>query len=151
MKRQLGATGIAFLLMLQSGCSTSEMLPFASAKKEADDPLAHLPEEATDSYKTARKSLNQGEETLLKFARWREEMGDHTEAKSQYTNILAENPECVDARLGIARVEYATGRVAEAVEILQATTQRHPSHAQTWAELGRIQSDREEWGLPFKV
>lgn len=145
MKRELGAAGLALLLFVQTGCSTSEMLPFASAKKDADDPLANLTAEATDSYKSARKSLGQGEETLLKFARWREEMGDHAEAKAQYTNILADNDDCVDARLGIARVEYATGRVAEAVAILEATTRKYPEHAQTWAELGTIQSDREEW------
>lgn len=145
MKRELGAAGLALLLFVQTGCSTSEMLPFASAKKDADDPLASLTAEATDSYKSARKSLGQGEETLLKFARWREEMGDHAEAKAQYTNILADNDDCVEARLGIARVEYATGRVAEAVAILEATTRKYPEHAPTWAELGTIQSDREEW------
>ena len=146
--RGLFMTGVYLGLTLLVGCSSapSKFMSFAFRKPDANDPLANLPTEPSDSYKAARRRLDDGEETLLKFAHWREDMGDHVGAKEQYTNILAENPECVEARIGMARVEFATGRVTEAVEILQATARMYPDNAQTWVELGQIQSDRQEWG-----
>lgn len=136
-------------LLVSCGCSSvsNRFQSLVSRAPDRNDPLAQVIEqESSKTYKTAKKELNRSEETLLKFARWREDMGDHAEAKSQYADILADNADCVEARLGIARVEFTTGRVAEAIEILQATARKYPERADTWAELGRIQVTRQEWG-----
>ena len=148
MKNGLWLTALIVSLSLQAGCSSvsSKLKSLAFSKPDPSDPLAYLPDEADDSYKTAKRKLDNGEDTLLKFAKWREDLGDYAEARQQYTNILAENPDCADARIGMARVEYATGRVSESVKILEVTAQKFPDRADTWAELGRIQSEREEWG-----
>lgn len=143
------ATGL--ILVLQTGCTSlptwpAKMNPFASRSKDTNDPLANLTGEVTPGYKSAKKELKKADRTLLQFARWREDMGDLAEAKQQYQNILTDNPENADARLGIARVEFATGRVAEAVDILMATARLHPDRADVWVELGRMQSEREQWG-----
>lgn len=148
MSRVVWLTPVIAMLMLQCGCSSlpQQFQSLVSRKPDADDPLDSIADaEVTKSYKSAKRELDHSETTLLKFARWREDMGDHAEARTQYRNILADNKDCVDARLGIARVEFATGRVAEAVDILNATARKFPKRAETWAELGRIQSERQEW------
>ncbi|MEQ9407866.1 MAG: tetratricopeptide repeat protein [Fuerstiella sp.] len=147
MKRVLWVTTLGFCLHLQAGCSMpSSVRSLVSGPERKDDPLASLTGDVSPSYKSAKKELKTADKTVLKFARWREELGDHAEAKDQYLTILSDNPDCVEARLGVARVEFATGRVTEAVNILKATTRKYPDRADAWMELGRIQSDRQEWG-----
>lgn len=149
MSRVYWLTIVTLSVLMQVGCSSapSKLKAFVFRKPDTDDPLASVTrDDMTASHKSAKKELKKPESMLLEFARWREELGDHAAAKQQYISILADNPDCVEARLGIARVEFATGRVSEAVDILAATTRKFPKHAATWAELGKIQSDRKEWG-----
>ncbi|MEO1979809.1 MAG: tetratricopeptide repeat protein [Fuerstiella sp.] len=109
------------------------------------DPLMNESGELSSEYRVAKKQLTRADDTMLKFARWREDLGDYQEAKEHYREILTDNPESLPARLGIARIEFAIGRVTEAQEILAATARKHPDSPQVWMEMGRIHSLQEEW------
>ena len=144
----------AIVLCLFSGCSSLQTIPglksLAFRKSDPSDPLADVHSKVSDGYKVAKRELKSADTTLLKFARWREEMGDHNEALDRYREILSDNPNSVDARLGIARIEYHTGRVHEAEEILKATARKHPQNVQVWLDMGRIQSERKEFGAAIQ-
>ena len=79
MKNGLWLTALIVSLSLQAGCSSvsSKLKSLAFSKPDPSDPLAYLPDEADDSYKTAKRKLDNGEDTLLKFAKWREDLGDY--------------------------------------------------------------------------
>jgi tetratricopeptide (TPR) repeat protein len=91
------------------------------------------------------KGLQNPERTNLAFARWKEDMGQYVESKRRYHEILTANPDCLAARLGIARIERETGRFDQCREILQAAQKHHPKDATVMLELGRAYSEREEW------
>ena len=152
MTRPIWISTIAMSCLLSTGCATVQSVPgkmkalVFHSKDDVNDPLANINDGVADSFNSAQKELKTADKTMLTFARWREDMGDYPAAKEKYRNILADNPHNVDARLGIARVEYATGRVSEAIDILNATGRKYPKRAEVWSELGRIQVEREEWG-----
>ena len=132
------------------GCSSVRKIPSAmkslvSHTPEAYDPLKVENGNVSNGYKQAKKDLVAAEETLLKFARWQEDMGDHEEAKQRYRDIIADNANCIEARLGIARIEFKTGRKLEAEEILQSAVRMHPQSTQAWNEMGRVYSEQEQW------
>lgn len=140
------------LPLLLTGCSTlsSSLNPFASRNTDPDDPLANLPTKPTDGYKDAQRNLKDPEGTTLVFAGLKEENREFEQARVAYTNILAANPDCVEARNGLARVESQTGRVDQAVAILKATIRKYPDDPKAWFELGTVQAERREWPQSIK-
>ncbi|MCH2201538.1 MAG: tetratricopeptide repeat protein [Fuerstiella sp.] len=91
------------------------------------------------------KGLKNPESTNLAFARWKEDMGQYAEAKIRYQEVLTANPDCLAARLGIARIERETGRFEQCREILMAAQEKHPKDPTVMLELGRTYNEREKW------
>jgi tetratricopeptide (TPR) repeat protein len=137
---------------LSVGCASTQSLPgkmkvFVMGERiDKLDPLLNESDELSAEYCAAKKQLTRADDTMLKFARWREDLGDYQEAKEHYREILTDNADNLDARLGIARIEFMTGRVTEAQAILAATARKHPDSPEVWIETGRIHSNQEEWG-----
>ena len=92
-----------------------------------------------------RKGLKNPEDTNLAFARWKEDMGQYAESKRRYHEVLTANPNCLPARLGIARIECETGRFAQCREILTAAQKQHPYDPAVMLGLGRMYNEREQW------
>ncbi len=138
-------------LVAAAGCSSARPLKgwnrwlAASDKTEVADPLAGQKADLSDEFKTARKSLEEPDKAQLAFARWKEDMGQYPEALQRYQEILTADPDNLSARLGIARIEFAAGRSAEAQKILQAAAVRSPNSPEVWIELGRIHAKQESW------
>ncbi len=145
----------ALFLGLCVGCSTLQGIPgkmksMVSREQDLNDPLANVSVDVSSDFKAARKELKSADDTLLKYAQMREDMGNHDVALDRYRELLADNPDNVNARLGIARIEYKNGRVHEAEEILKATARRHPENQQVWVDMGKIQADRKEHGASIQ-
>ena len=138
-------------MVLSVGCASTQKLPgkmkaFVMGERvDKLDPLLNESDELSAEYREARKRLTKADDTMLKFARWREDLGDYQEAKERYREILVGNPDSLEARLGIARIEFTTGRVTEAQAILAATARKHPDSPEVWVEAGRIHSNQEQW------
>ncbi|MDG1894595.1 MAG: tetratricopeptide repeat protein, partial [Fuerstiella sp.] len=149
---KLSTLFLMFPIVVNVGCASTQALPGkmkAFVTREPVDELDPLLNESSDlsaEYRAAKKQLTQADDTMLKFARWREDLGDYREAKEHYRQLLADNPNSLEARLGIARIEFTTGRVTEAQAILTATARKHPESPEVWVEMGRIHSNQEEWG-----
>lgn len=125
------------------GCSSFKSLAFNDV--DPDDPLA-VERRISPTYKLAKRELDKSAATtVMKFARWREDLDDYEEAKRQYMDVLADDPENIEARLGVARVEFKTGHKAEAEKILAATTRKFPNATNAWVEMGRVYSSQEKW------
>ena len=126
-----------------AGCSSFKLMAFSDV--DVDDPLA-LDRKVSPTFKMAKRELDKSAATtVMKFARWREDMNDFEEARKQYMDLLADDPQNVEARLGVARVEYNTGHKLEAEKILVATTKKFPDAANAWVELGRVYSSQDKW------
>ncbi|MEP3478133.1 MAG: tetratricopeptide repeat protein [Fuerstiella sp.] len=144
------AIALSAALMVVSGCGSTSSFKnlFASnsvADQEAGDPLANVPGKVSEEFLAAKKELNAPEHTLLQFARWREDMGDQVAAMDRYREILKANDQCVAARLGIARIEQATGRTEAAQQILEATAKQHPELSDVWISMGQLHASRNNY------
>ena len=149
--RPFGILNLALgMIIACSGCATFKTIPskmkaFVMREPASEDPLV-ADTSVSKEFKTAKKELKNADATVREFAYMCESRGDFAKAKECYQDLLADNPENVHARLGIARVEFKTGRKAEAEEILRAAAQKHPNSAQVWMEMGRVQTARDQWG-----
>lgn len=144
------AIALSAALMVISGCSSTSSFKNIFAAKAtsvdgSDDPLANVPGKVSEEYLAAKKELGAPEHTLLQFARWREDMGDQVAAMDRYREILKANDQCVEARLGIARIEQATGRSEAAQQILQATAKQHPKRSDVWISMGQLHASRNDY------
>lgn len=147
------ATGNTVLLsaslLMATGCAgTSSVKNFFAAKTEpasTSDPLANVRGEVSEEFEVAQRELDAPETTMLQFARWREDMGDHVEAMNRYREILKANEKSVEARLGIARIEQATGRIEAATQILEATAKRYPDRSDVWISMGQLEASQNNY------
>ena len=156
MKRLSILTGL-LACFLSTGCGTtrswdgmSDMASRFGKRKAESDALVLDQEALSEGFRKSRggfttKGLQNPERTNLAFARWKEDMGQYVESKRRYHEILTANPDCLTARLGIARIERETGRFEQCRDILQAAQKHHPKDATVMLELGRAYSEREEW------
>lgn len=142
-----------FLLtcVVAGGCSTPRSLSDITAmfrnspETDPDDPVLSRAGELSAEFKRAQKGLDDPEGTMLRFARVKEDVGQYAEAKQRYREILKSNPKCIAARLGIARIEYDTGRVQQSERVLVDAAKRHPESRDVWIELGRLYVQEENW------
>lgn len=139
---------IALLAPALTGCSTVKRSwdTLVSARNiDVDDPLMSEEYQPRETYLNAKKELKEAPRTMLAFAGWNAENGSYVEARSAYQDILGDDPNCLEARLGIARIEFQTGRKQQAEKILQATVSKFPKSAETQLELGRLYAMQEQW------
>ena len=139
------------LASVAGGCAGKKTNPFGSlasrfSKDSPKDPLALEEGDVSKGFAAANKGLRAPEETMLKFAEWKEDTGQYAEAKQRYREILTENEGCLKARLGIARIERETGRFDQCLDILMTANQQYPQNAEVLLELGRSHTKRQEMG-----
>lgn len=153
MKR-LPISAALLLCTFAVGCSTTQSwsgLTSRFSRNRADQDALVLEEEAlSEGFQKSQgglteKGLKNPEATNLAFARWKEDMDQFAEAKRRYHEILTANPDCLPARLGIARIERETGRYTQCREILEAARRQHPENPAVALEMGRMYNDRQEW------
>ena len=138
-----------FVSVVAGGCSTSRPWAnlsdrFRPAENEKDELILDR-DELSPAFLRAKSELKNAEHTMLSWAAWREDSGQYAEARRRYQEILTDNPDCVAARLGIARVERKTGRFRQCLEILEGARARHPDDPAVPLEIGRAYAEREQW------
>lgn len=142
MTRKHWACLLLPLAALACGCSMS------GVRETLSKPLAALqPSERrlSPEFREAQKLFKDPERTLLSYARMKEDNEEYGEARERYRELTVAYPESVDARLGLARIEMATGRIEEAEQILQELAKQHPENVSIFMETGRMYANREEW------
>lgn len=91
------------------------------------------------------KKITDSATLKLKYAQWMEETGNQAEAKLNYAEVLKKDDKNVDAILGKARIELASGEVSAAEKGFRHALKVDSSSAQAYSGLGLCQSERKEW------
>ncbi len=73
----------------------------------------------------------------LSYAQWMEEMGRLPEASAHYNEVLKDDPKCIDALLGSARMHERAGQMQTAEEQIQQALKIEPSSPDARHALGR--------------
>lgn len=138
------------LCLAFAGCASMQAIPskmksLVSRTPDVNDPLGDDTVKVSSAFKTAKKELKAADKTLLSLAKWSEERNDLEEAQRRYRDLVADNPDNIDARIGVARVEFKSGRKQEAENILKATVKKFPDSTEAWIETGNLYSQMEQW------
>jgi len=128
------------------GCATSSRGPLAH---NPDHPatLAEKYEQQVNSEKT-----NENPERLpLAYAKWQEQLGNLTEARSSYERVLDASPKSVDAIVGLARVDQLAGRTYEAEQGFSNAIRMRPNDPLVMDAMGQFYSSQERWAEAISV
>lgn len=87
----------------------------------------------------------------LKYARWRESVGDSADARKSYEFALENDAKSVDAILGLARLDQLANRTSDAEVNFRRAYKLRPDSAQTQHALGQFLVAEQQWqeGLPL--
>lgn len=156
---QAAAIGMAFLLMLCSGCgsSPSGSPAFGGHAVSAHAPTT-MPVPQTDPHEArmladALKKRPDHVPVLLRLAGLAVESGKPAEAEKYLNDVLTQEPGNIPARLDLGKIQFEAGRVSEAIQTTAAILKEQPDHPDALYNLGAIygnlgQRDRaiEYWG-----
>lgn len=93
----------------------------------------------------ARKKLKDPRKLDLAYAKWQEQIGNITEARERYQRVLHDQPQSVEAMLGLARLDQLAGRVQEAEQGYRKALKAAPNDAVVLDALGQFYSSQEKW------
>lgn len=148
MKRKHLACLVLPLAALTSGCSVTDVRETWSRSLSA----MHIGNRAglSNEFRSAQKMFKEPEKTLLSYARMKEDNEEYSEARERYRELTIGYPDCVDAHLGLARIEMATGRAEEARKILDELARNAPDNPAVLMESGRMHAQRENWAAAME-
>src|SRR5262245_4841695 len=81
-------------------------------RRDPRDVAAQRAREAEEA--DAPKDIGDPTELSLMYARWREDVKDLPEARKHYSKVAEQNPKNLEAVLGLARIDLASGMTYEA-------------------------------------
>ena len=147
IRRRILSSMVVAAIGLNAGCLSSGFSTAMTQTKGFFRPAAkpaseELSPEFYEAQKTFRKNT---EKNLLAWARYQEDVGEYAEAMKKYREISIAYPACIEAQMGMARIESATGRISQAEQILTSLAARYPDNVSVRLELGRLYSSQEEW------
>lgn len=128
-----------------AGCAGPGSSPFSKVTQFFHRTPQSEAERARESAFDHSRELGNGGRLHLKYAQWREDVGDLAEARESYGFALDENPESIDALIGLARVDQLSGRVDDAEAGYQAALKLRPDSAQAQHALGQFYSAQSRW------
>lgn len=81
----------------------------------------------------------------LAYGQWQEQMGQQAEARESYAKVLAEQPKNIEAMLGLARLDQASGLYSDAETRLKKATKLAPKDPRVLATYGNFYAAQGEW------
>lgn len=130
-------------MAVTSGCSSTDTREGWSGGIAQLNPWKTQP--LSKEFKEARRTLDHPEKTLLAYAQMKEDNEEYAEAKDCFREILVAYPDNVDAQLGLARIEIATGRFQQAEEQLGSLVRQRPEDASIRMAQGQMYARLEDW------
>jgi Tfp pilus assembly protein PilF len=98
-----------------------------------------------------RKNLKDPSKLDLAYAKWQEQLGNMTEARERYQRVLHDEPQSVDALLGLARMDQLAGRMTEAEQGFRKALKISPNDPQVLDALGQFYAAQEKWPQAIDV
>lgn len=93
----------------------------------------------------ARKKLKDPRKLDLAYAKWQEQIGNITEARERYQRVLHDQPQSVEAMLGLARLDQLAGRMQEAEQGYRKALKAAPNDPVVLDALGQYYASQEKW------
>lgn len=128
-------TVVILILGLLSGCATSSAGWPSFAKRDVDARQA----------KANRKKLKDPIKVGLAYAGWQEQLGNMTEAREHYQRVLHDEPQSIEALLGLARLDQLAGRTAEAEQGYRKALKKSPTNSLVLDAFGQFYAAQEKW------
>ena len=144
MHQKLSLIAVALLFMMgASGCLQTGRPHALSLKRltESNVQQAGFEEEIPD----APPDPKDPNRLKMAYARWMEEMGNTKEARNQYAAVTQEEPQNVDAMLGVARIDLLTGNLNAAEQGFLKAVRVTPEAPQPRYELGQFYASQKRW------
>ena len=129
---------LACVSLLAAGCASpdgslvSRMNPFSRGSRVA-------------AAKQEDVGLKDPSNLHLAYGRWREQVGDTTDARVSYETVLRDDPRNVDALLGLARLDYLGGRHEECEKRLASALRLEPGNPQVLSTKGQLYAAQNRW------
>jgi len=128
-------TTVILMASLLTGCAASGSR-WPSLAKRSDAP---------------RRKLKEPSKLDLAYAKWQEQLGNMTEARERYQRVLHDEPQSVDALLGLARMDQLAGRMTEAEQGYRKALKYSPNDPLAMDALGQFYAAQEKWPQAIDV
>lgn len=128
-------TILILMLGMLTGCATSGSGWPSFAKRDVD----------ARQVKANRKKLKDPIKLDLAYAKWQEQQGNLTEARERYQRVLHDEPQLVEALLGLARMDQLAGRTAEAEQGFRKALKNSPNNPLVLDAFGQFYAAQEKW------
>ena len=112
-------------------------------RRDPRDIAARRAREAEEA--DAPKDIGDPTELSLMYARWREDVKDLPEARTHYNRVAEQNPKNIEAVLGLARIDLASGMTYEAEQGFLKALRLDPNSAAALHALGQFYASQERW------
>ncbi len=126
---------LALLCAVLTGCSSSGGRWNLLASRDSREASA------------ARKKLKNPRRLDLAYAKWQEQVGNLTDAREGYQRVLHDEPQSVEAQLGLARLDQLAGRMQEAEQGYRKAMKAAPSNPTVLDALGQFYAAQEKWPM----
>ena len=123
------------MLGLLTGCASSGSGWPSLSKRDED----------ARQVKANRKKLRDPTKLDLAYAKWQEQLGNMTEARERYQRVLHDEPQSIDALLGLARMDQLAGRLPEAEQGFRRALKSSPNDPLVLDALGQLYAAQEKW------
>lgn len=128
-------TTVILMLGMLTGCATSSRGWSSFSKRDVDARQA----------KANRKKLKEPSKLDLAYAKWQEQLGNMTEARERYQRVLHDEPQSIEALLGLARMDQLAGRMPEAEQGFRKALKNSPNNPLVQDALGQFYASQEKW------
>ncbi len=134
----LSSSGCSFPVRQASHDGTSKWNPF-------DRPKSSYSEQTSTEEEIPLKQITDPNPLKLRYALWMEETGNLPEARKHYTEVLAARPKEIEAVLGLARIDLATGHNDPAEQGFRRALKLDPHSAIAHSGLGQCRAAAHDW------
>ncbi len=137
---------VPLLALLLCGCTSigDKLTALSQQRKIAKVQAAGLPRNERN-HQFAKKVKNPAK-LKLSYAYWMERAGKLPDARVHYSEILKEDGECVEALLGLARIEHKTGQAQQAEELIRKALTLEPDSAEAHHTLSQFYAGQRRCG-----
>jgi Tfp pilus assembly protein PilF len=128
-------TAICLMLSLLTGCAGGVDRWMSWSDKGHDSRQA----------RAARKKLKDPIGLDLAYAKWQEQQGNTTDAREHYQRVLHDEPQSIEALLGLARLDQLANRMTEAEQGYRKALKLAPNDPRALDALGQFYAAQEKW------
>lgn len=104
-----------------------------------------VPPSDAASLTEAVKDIQDPAKLYLAYAKWQEDVGNLVKARESYEFALGEDPQSMDAILGLARIDQLAGRKYKAEQRFLKALQMKPSDPNVLNTVGQFYATEERW------